>query len=478
MWKRRGVLNKEKITGWKKAGIKYAQVEECVVSSLQQLPYNEINFETWRRIRSAWLKSCTDFIVCEGKVSSGWLVWIVVICQNFLTITYWRVLKLFFVCLFLPWTRQNFFERLFCFQQPSSNNRMVVDDQLTNTVAPFVRGTWAWTTLTQRKAVCSAYTPCTLGSDVVARALLQTVVRKPSFWVLLALNRCEHIVGIESIASDQEPTQFRETWPGSNITNLHMFSTFGVGRQFARRADVKRSLRQELGQINRPCPTPLHGRWHHLGPPHIESRRCEPFHQPWRNLTSHGETDGLNPLQHAIGEPPPFPHANENRTSYLMLQRHVYWCRRTNVEPRNKAAFHASSCQQPVDNPKSLGRKQNHPGDTGPQLQSVLVDGGPCASQFATSCTQGTSTEGWGTLGIPRDQNEDVPASSNSEATSAWERIGARSRRAVGNIPGHAYHWWANVPCALPQKEHDGSVRWFSAVIRLGHWRLPVTMEK
>ena len=47
---------------------------------------------------------------------------------------------------------------------------------------------------------------------------------------------------------------------------------------------------------------------------------------------------------------------------------------------------------------QSLGKKQNHPGNTGPQLQSVLVDDGPlmssCASQIATSCAQGTSTDG------------------------------------------------------------------------------------
>ena len=136
----------------------------------------------------------------------------------------------------------------------------------------------------------------------------------------------QHIVGIESIASDQEPTQVRETTTRCK----------------------EPSLRASTGaNISRMNPTSARdGRGHHLGPPHtVHTPLRGLFHQLCNCLSTHGETVGLNPIQRAIGEPPPSAHAKEKRTSCPRFQRLVSRCRRTIVEPRNNPAFHASSCQ-------------------------------------------------------------------------------------------------------------------------------------
>ena len=83
---------------------------------------------------------------------------------------------------------------------------------------------------------------------------------------------------------------------------------------------------KEMGQISRLVPRRSMGvdiTWSHRMPSRAAASHC---------LTTHGNTDGLNPNQHAIGEPPPFAHAIENRTSCLILQKLVSRCRRTKVD--------------------------------------------------------------------------------------------------------------------------------------------------
>ena len=68
---------------------------------------------------------------------------------------------------------------------------------------------------------------------------------------------------------------------------------------------------------------------------------------------------------------------------------------------------------------------QKDPGNTDPQLQSALDDDGPPKCHPALPSLphpehQGqVPIDGWGTLGIPRDPNKDVSASSKSQATRA-----------------------------------------------------------
>ena len=120
--------------------------------------------------------------------------------------------------------------------------------------------------------------------------------------------------------------------------------------------------RSRNGPNRSPCPTPpRERRHHHLGPPRTESRRCEPFRQPWSCPTMHGETDGLNPLQPAIGEPPPSAPATENRISCLILIRLVSGCLRTSVEPRNITLFPSSNCPPQVDNLTRSKVQSRHP---------------------------------------------------------------------------------------------------------------------
>ena len=107
----------------------------------------------------------------------------------------------------------------------------------------------------------------------------------------------------------------------NNITNLQLIRTCRYLPTIHQTSRYTVQPPSRNGPNQSPCPTPPRERRHHLEPPLIESRRCEPVHQPWSRLTMHGETEGLNPLQPAIGEPPPSAPATEIRISCLTLEK-------------------------------------------------------------------------------------------------------------------------------------------------------------